>query len=235
MNKNIDIAQYIDHTLLKADSTIDDIISLCNEAIKHNFFAVCVNTCHVALATKTLASSPVKVPVKVAATVGFPLGAMHTKTKAVEAAQAVHDGASEIDMVINIGYLKSGMYQEVKDDMAAVKAIVGKDIIVKVILENCLLDDTDKKLACQLSIKAGVDFVKTSTGFTTGSVPGQGAVKDDLILMLEEVKNSGVKVKVAGGVKDYATAVEYINMGVARIGTSSGIKIISGAPVGDGY
>lgn len=224
--REINIAQHIDHTLLKADATIEDIKTLCKEASLYNFYAVCVNACYVALAKRTLQDSNVKI----ATTIGFPLGAMHTDAKVLEATQAVGDGSDEIDMVMNIGLFKSGMYEEVMQDMKAVKKAVGNEIIVKVIFENCLLDEGEKRKACQLAIQANVNFVKTSTGFTTGSKVVHGATKEDLILMLEEVKDSGLKVKAAGGVKDYQTAEAYIRMGVERIGTSAGIAIISGVP-----
>ena len=221
--EKINIAQYIDHTLLKADATMDDITVLCKEAIEYDFYAVCVNACFVALAKNILQHSNVKI----ATTIGFPLGAMHTNAKVLEAKQAVEDGSDEIDMVMNIGLLKSGMDEEVMRDMKAVKESVGKEVVVKVIFENCLLNEDEKRKACKLAIQADVDFVKTSTGFTTGSVAAHGATKEDLVLMLDEVKGSGLKVKAAGGVKDYQTAETYIRLGIDRIGTSSGIALIT--------
>lgn len=231
MNTTIHIADYIDHTQLRSDATIADITTLCDEAISHAFYAVCVHGAHTHFVSRYLSGHPVKV----ATTVGFPMGAMHAKAKALEAEQAVQDGAHEIDMVMNIGLLKSRETAKVVQDMSMVKKAVGKDIIVKVIFENALLEEDEKHVACKLAIEAGVDFIKTSTGFTTGAKPGAGATRADILLMLEEVKHTQVKVKAAGGVKDYATAMDYISLGVSRIGTSSGIAIIQGAPVSSDY
>lgn len=249
MNTQIDIAQYIDHTLLKSDSLVADVNTLCQEAITHNFYAVCINSCHTQLAHTLLEAHPTKIAV----TVGFPLGAMHSSAKAAEAYQAVIDGADEIDMVMNIGFLKSGLYDEVVADMKAVKDATkqavekqcsntaassdthNRNIVVKVIFENCLLTKEEKYKACTLAKLTGIDFIKTSTGFTTGATPSEGATKEDLILMLAETQGTPIKVKAAGGVKDYQTAVHYINMGVSRIGTSSGIAIINGNTNSHGY
>jgi deoxyribose-phosphate aldolase len=209
---------YIDHTILKASATQADVAKLCAEAARYGFASVCVNTCWAAFAKRELAGSPVKV----CCVVGFPLGAMSTAAKAFEAAEAVRDGADEIDMVINVGFLKSGKLDEVRADIAAVKKAVGSRVL-KVILETCYLDDADKKTACALALEAGADFVKTSTGFGTG-----GATFEDVRLMLDAVAGKA-KVKASGGVKDAETAAKYVEMGVARLGTSSGIAIVEAA------
>ena len=220
----INIAQYIDHTMLKSDSTYLDIKKLCQEAITHNFYAVCINGSYTSYAMSLLKDTPTRI----ATTIGFPLGSMHTRIKALEAEQAAKDGSHEIDMVLNIGYLKSKEYKKVMEDIRAVKHAVGKEIIVKVIFENCLLTQEEKKCACALSIEGEADFIKTSTGFATGRQQAHGATKEDLILMLKEIQGTTIKVKAAGGVKDTATALEYINLGISRIGTSSGIALIAG-------
>ncbi len=209
------LAQYIDHTLLNPTASASQINTLCAEARQYGFFAVCVNGCYVSLAKKKLASSTVKI----AAVIGFPLGASSTASKIFEAKICVEDGADEIDMVLNIGYLKSGMLEEVTNEIRAVKAVIN-DKTLKVILETCYLSDQDIITACRLAKDAGADFVKTSTGFGTG-----GAEKETLKLMIREV-DGHLKVKASGGIKDAVTAKEYIALGVNRIGTTSGINII---------
>ena len=208
--------QYIDHTLLKATATPENIIKLCNEAKNYNFYAVCVNSCYVSAAKKELKNSEIKI----AAVVGFPLGANNTQTKVFEAKQAINDGADEIDMVLNIGFLKAKLYHLVQDEIAAVKNSID-DRILKVILETCYLTDEEIRKACQLCKNAKADFVKTSTGFGTG-----GATEEAVKIMHEEVGNT-LKIKASGGIKDTATAKKYIAMGVSRIGTSSGIEIVN--------
>lgn len=212
----MELNKYIDHTLLAATATPDDICKLCDEAKDYNFYAVCVNSCHVYLASNELHKSNIKV----VATIGFPLGASSTKSKREEAKRCVKDGADEIDMVINIGYLKQNLYKNIREEISAVKKMIG-DKILKVIIETCYLDDEEKRLACQISIKAGADFVKTSTGFGSG-----GATIHDIKLMMDEVGDR-IKVKASGGIKDRKTALEYINLGVSRIGTSHGIAIVT--------
>jgi len=212
----MELSQYIDHTLLKAVATPEDIINLCNEAKEHNFYAVCVNSCYVSLAAEKLKNSDVKV----ASVVGFPLGASSLHAKVCEAEQAIKDGADEIDMVLNIGFLKAEKYSEVQNEIAALKKAIG-DRTLKVILETCYLTDAEIRTACHISEKAGADFVKTSTGFGSG-----GATEEAVKIMVAEVGDS-LKVKASGGIKDAATAKKYIKLGVSRIGTSSGIEIVT--------
>ena len=198
----MELNEYIDHTLLAATATPDDICKLCDEAKKYNFYAVCVNSCHVYLASNELHKSKVKV----VATIGFPLGASSTKSKREEAKRCVKDGADEIDMVINIGYLKQNLYKNIREEISAVKKMIG-DKVLKVIIETCYLDDEEKRQACQIAAKAGADYVKTSTGFGSG-----GATIDDVKLMMEEVGDR-LKVKASGGIKDQKTALKYIELG----------------------
>ena len=216
--------KFIDHTLLKANATIADIEKLCKEAIEHQFYSVCVNSGYVALAKHLTQDSGVKV----CSVVGFPLGAMASEAKMFETQNALSNGADEIDMVINVGYLKSGNIDQVRAEIATIKQLVGEERVLKVILETCYLTDEEKRLACRLSVEAGADFVKTSTGFGTG-----GATPEDIKLMREAVAGKA-KLKASGGVRDYATAKQYIDLGVSRIGTSNGIAIIKGEK-GEGY
>lgn len=209
--------KFIDHTLLKPTATSEDIIRLCEEAIEHQFFSVCVNSCYVKLAKKQLKNSDVKV----CSVIGFPLGAMSTKAKVFEAKQAVKDGASEIDMVLNIGALKNDAYKKVKKEIKSVKKALSKQVL-KVILETCCLTDQEIKMASKLAIVAGADFIKTSTGFGTG-----GATIAHVILM-KQVAENNAKVKASGGIRDTETALAFIEAGADRLGTSSGIAIVSG-------
>ena len=209
--------QYIDHTVLKAAATDKDIEQLCAEAKTHAFFSVCVNSAWVPLAKKLLAGSAVKV----CSVIGFPLGAMSCAAKVFEAKTAVEQGADEIDMVINVGLLKAGQADAVRDEIKAIKDAVGSRVL-KVIIETCYLSDEEKLLACKLAVAAGADFVKTSTGFGTG-----GATFEDVQLMLDTVAGKA-RVKASGGVRDAETAAKYVAMGVMRLGTSNGITIISG-------
>lgn len=208
--------KFIDHTLLSANATSADIEKLCEEAITHKFYAVCVNSSYIRTAKARLKDSEVKI----AATVGFPLGAMNAQAKVEEARQAVFDGADEIDMVINIGFLKDGRNEEVQGEIEAIKKTIGTKML-KVIIETCYLNEKEIRQACELALMAGADFVKTSTGF--GS---RGASLEDIKIM-KEVAGGKMKIKASGGIRDAATAREYIDLGVERIGTSSGIKIIS--------
>ncbi|PQV50373.1 deoxyribose-phosphate aldolase [Jejuia pallidilutea] len=209
--------RYIDHTLLKANATKQEIINLCEEAKTHNFFSVCVNSAYVALAKAQLKDSNVKV----CSVIGFPLGAASTSAKVAEAKTAVEDGADEIDMVMNIGLLKSKDFDAVWKDIEAVKNQL-PNTILKVILETCYLDDLEIIKASELAVHSGADFIKTSTGFGT-----RGASIHDVKLMKSVCKDC-VKIKASGGIKDAKTALEYINLGVERLGTSSGIAIVSG-------
>lgn len=209
--------KYFDHTNLKPDATKDDIRTLCEEAKKYDFASVCVNGVYTAFAKECLSGSDVKTCV----VVGFPLGAMGTDVKAYETKKAVEDGADEIDMVIPVGLLKAGEYDAVYEDIKAVRdACAGK--VLKVIFENCLLTDEEKIKACELSVKAGADYVKTSTGFSTG-----GATISDVALMKAHVEGK-CKVKAAGGIRDYNTAAAMIDAGADRLGTSATIKIMEG-------
>ncbi|WP_314086077.1 deoxyribose-phosphate aldolase [uncultured Gemella sp.] len=207
--------KYIDHTILKATASSTDVQKLCEEAIEHEFYSVCVNGCYVADAKHLLQGTDVKV----AAVVGFPLGAMTTAAKVFEAKEAVENGASEIDMVINIAKLKDGEFKFVENEIRQIKEAIG-DNVLKVIIETCYLTDEEKVKACELSLAAKADFVKTSTGFGTG-----GATYEDIKLMKSVVGNNA-KVKASGGVRDKETAQKYVDLGAERLGTSSGIEIV---------
>ena len=211
------VAGMIDHTLLKADASQDQIAQLCYEAKKHTFASVCVNPSQVKLAAQLLKGSPVKV----CTVVGFPLGATSASVKAYETQQAIRDGATEIDMVINIGALKSQDYTTVFEDIGAVvRTAHAGNAIVKVIIEAALLNDEEKVVASQLSKAAGADFVKTSTGFGPG-----GATLEDVALM-RKVVGPSLGVKAAGGVGSLADAKAMIAAGATRIGASAGVKIV---------
>ena len=217
-----ELAKYIDHTLLKPTATLADIEKLCDEARDKGFYSVCVNSSFVKYAAKELEGSPVKV----SAVVGFPLGAMATEAKAFEAEQAVRDGASEIDMVMNLGMLKNGDFYEVEKDIeAVVKAAkqINPEAKVKVILEMCYLNSVEKVSACEIARDAGADFVKTSTGFG----PSGATVED--VALLKKLVGDDMGVKAAGGIRDLKTAMAMIEAGAGRIGTSSGIAIIEEA------
>ena len=207
--------KYIDHTILKATASGTDVQKLCEEAIEHEFYSVCVNGCYVADAKQLLQGTDVKV----AAVVGFPLGAMTTAAKVFEAKEAVENGASEIDMVINVAKLKDGEFEYVENEIRQIKEAIG-DNVLKVIIETCYLTDEEKVKACELSLVAKADFVKTSTGFGTG-----GATYEDVKLMKSVVGNNA-KVKASGGVRDKETAQKYVELGAERLGTSSGIDIV---------
>lgn len=220
----MNIASYIDHTLLAADASEAQIIKLCDEARTWSFASVCVNTCRVPLASKALEGSGVKV----CTVVGFPLGAMDSRSKAMETENAVKAGADEIDMVINIGYVKDRAWDAVLDDILAVrKACEGK--VLKVILEVCLLTDEEIVKACQLCVEAGADFVKTSTGFSK-----HGATLESVRLMKKTVGNRAF-VKAAGGIRDRETALKMIEAGASRLGCSAGVAIVRGESSNAGY
>jgi deoxyribose-phosphate aldolase len=210
------INKYIDHTVLKATTTEADIKKLCAEAKEYEFFSVCVNGSYVPLAKKELEGSDVKI----AAVIGFPLGAMSKDAKVFETKKCIEDGADEIDMVLNVGFLKDGKYDEVEQEIREIKEAMGTHVL-KVIHENCYLTDEEKRKACELSVAAGADFVKTSTGFGTG-----GSTFEDVALM-KEVVGDRAEIKAAGGVRDIETAMKYIEMGVTRLGTSSGVSLVS--------
>lgn len=212
----MEINKYIDHTVLKATTTPKDIEKLCNEAKEYKFYSVCVNGCYVSLCKKLL----VNTDVKVAAVIGFPLGAMSTEAKVYEAKKCIEDGANEIDMVINVGMLKAKEYDYVREEIRKIKEAIGTNVL-KVIIETCYLTDDEKVKACELAVEAKADFVKTSTGFGTN-----GATFEDVTLMKKTVGNRA-KVKASGGVKTYETAVKYIELGAERLGTSSGIQIMN--------
>jgi deoxyribose-phosphate aldolase len=217
------IAQMIDHTLLKPDATRDQIAQLCYEARKFNFAAVCVNPTHVKLCTQLLQGSPVHV----CTVVGFPLGATPPEVKTYEAQQSIDDGATEVDMVINVGALKSKDYALVERDIASVaRTCHAGRAILKVIIEAALLTDEEKVIACQLAKAAGADFVKTSTGFGPG-----GATVHDVALMRRAV-GSGMGVKAAGGIKSFEDAQAMVAAGATRIGASAGIRIVQEAKGG---
>lgn len=207
--------KYIDHTILKATASSADVQKLCAEAIEHEFYSVCVNGCYVADAKHLLQGTDVKV----AAVVGFPLGAMTTAAKVFEAKEAVENGASEIDMVINVAKLKDGEFEYVENEIRQIKEAIG-DNVLKVIIETCYLTDEEKVKACELSLVAKADFVKTSTGFGT-----DGATYEDVKLM-KSVVGDNAKVKASGGVRDKETAQKYVDLGAERLGTSSGIEIV---------
>lgn len=207
--------KYIDHTILKATASNADVQKLCAEAIEHKFYSVCVNGCYVADAKHLLQGTDVKI----AAVVGFPLGAMTTAAKVFEAKEAVENGASEIDMVINVAKLKDGEFEYVENEIRQIKEAIG-DNVLKVIIETCYLTDEEKVKACELSLAAKADFVKTSTGFGT-----DGATYEDVKLM-KSVVGDNAKVKASGGVRDKETAQKYIDLGAERLGTSSGIDIV---------
>ena len=212
----IPLENYIDHTLLKPSATTENIIQLCDEAKKYNFFAVCVNGSFVKLAKRELINSNVKI----AAVVGFPLGATAPSIKVLETKTYINDGADEIDMVINIGMLKSKDFKYVENEIIAVKNELG-DRVLKVIIETCYLTDEEKRVVCKIAMKAGADFVKTSTGFGTN-----GAIITD-VKLIKEVLKGQLSIKASGGISDKETALSYISLGVTRIGTSSGIKIVT--------
>lgn len=217
---NSEIAHLIDHTLLKPEATVQQITQLCHEALLYNFASVCVNPAHVKLAAELLKNSDVKV----CTVVGFPLGATSTQAKVSETEQALNDGATEIDMVINIGALKGGEDSRVEQDIAAVAgAAHSRGALCKVIIETSLLTNDEKVRACQLAKKAGADFVKTSTGFSGG-----GATIEDVALMRRTV-GPGLGVKASGGIKTLADAQSMVAAGATRLGASAGVKIIKEA------
>ncbi|WP_425305692.1 deoxyribose-phosphate aldolase [Domibacillus aminovorans] len=213
-----DIAKTIDHTLLKADAKKEDIEKLCEEANRHGFASVCINPALVKQASELLRGSEVKV----CTVIGFPLGATVTEVKAFETKIAIDHGATEVDMVINIGALKDGDFDAVEKDIRAVVASAQGKALVKVIIETSLLTDKEKKKACELAVSAGADYVKTSTGFSAG-----GATEADVTLMRQTV-GPKIGVKASGGVRSQQDAMTMIKAGATRIGASSSISIVTG-------
>lgn len=217
MKKN-EIAAMIDHTLLKANATDDQIVKLCGEAKENRFASVCVNPCHVARAAELLKGSEIAV----CTVIGFPLGAGTTETKVFETKDAIAKGANEVDMVIDVGALKSGRYDDVRGQIREV-VTAANGTLVKVIIETCYLTDEEKVIACKASAEAGADYVKTSTGFGGG-----GATVEDVALMKKSIPAS-MKVKASGGIHTYAQAVALVEAGASRLGASAGITIVADA------
>ncbi len=212
--KKEELARMIDHTLLKP-ATTSQIVKLCNEAKEFGFASVCVNPCHVKTAAKQLSGSDVKV----CTVIGFPLGENTTRVKVFETKDAIKNGATEIDMVINQSLAKSNAWKKIEKEVAAVKKACG-DILLKVILETCNLKPNQIVAACKACIAAGAQYVKTSTGFGTG-----GATVEAVSIMAETVHPAGLKVKASGGIRDYETACKLVESGADRIGASCGVDI----------
>jgi len=217
------VLSIVDHTLLKADATWEQIKVICDEAVENKTASICINPGFVKKAVQYLNG---KVPV--CTVIGFPLGATSTNAKVLEAKQALEDGAEEFDMVINISALKDKDYDYVCGEIAAIKAAVG-DKVLKVIIETCLLTDEEKRIMCDLVIKGGADFIKTSTGFSTG-----GATFEDIALFKECVGDK-IKIKAAGGIRSVADMEKFISLGANRLGTSSAIKIYNAQDTGNDY
>ena len=213
----------VDHTLLKPEATWPQIQKICDEAMENHCASICINTCYVKQAAEYLAG---RLPV--CCVVGFPLGAMDTASKAFEAKTAIENGASEVDMVINIGRLKNGEYDAVREDIAAVKRAVG-DKVLKVIIETCLLTDEEKEKMCDIVPEAGADFIKTSTGFSTG-----GATFADIELFARCVKGR-CKIKAAGGISTVEDMERFLDLGADRLGTSRAVKLLTSGETGEGY
>lgn len=211
-----ELAAYFDHTTLKSEATDGDILKLCQEARENGFAAVCVNPVFVPLAFSHLKESPVKV----CTVVGFPLGANRPEIKAAEALQAIKEGATEIDMVIHVGALRAGKMEDLKQDILAVQMACRSKALLKVIIETCLLNDEQKETVCKLAKEIEVDFVKTSTGFSTA-----GATPEDVRLMRRAV-GPKIGVKASGGIRDLESAMAMIDAGATRIGSSMSVKIL---------
>ena len=214
----MELNKYIEHTLLKQNATREEVKKILDEAIEYKFIGVCVNPCNVKFAKEYLKDTDVKV----VTVIGFPLGQSTTEVKILETVDAIKNGADEIDMVINGGKLFDGDYDYIVEEISKIKtACQGRNL--KVIIETDLLNQDQIKKACELSIKGGADFVKTSTGFVKNGV---GAKAEDVKLMFDTVKNSGLQVKASGGIRDKETALKMIEAGAVRLGTSSGVKIV---------
>lgn len=209
-------ATYFDHTILKAEATEAQVAKICQEALEHGFASVCVNQYYTKFVAEKLKGSDVKV----CTVVGFPLGMSDTRVKAFETKAAIEDGATEVDMVINVGALKDKKYDYVLNDIKTLKDVCGADVVLKVIIETCLLTDEEKVKACELAKEAKADFVKTSTGFSTG-----GAKKEDVALMRGTV-GAGMGVKASGGIHTAEEAQAMIDAGASRLGTSATLAII---------
>lgn len=220
----MELNRMIDHTILKADATKDDVMKIIEEAKKYHFYSVCINPTWVSLAAKELKGEPVAV----CTVIGFPLGANMSEVKAFEVKNAIENGADEVDMVINIGELKDGNYDKVQKDIEAVVEAAKDQALVKVIIETSLLEREEKIKACELAKAAGADFVKTSTGFSTG-----GATIEDVKLMRETV-GPEMGVKASGGIHNAKEAMAMIEAGATRLGASSGVAIMNGLS-GTGY
>lgn len=220
-----ELAQYIDHTQLKPDAQAGAFDQLCEEAVKYQFKSVCVNSSWVAYVSKKLQGTKVKV----CSVVGFPLGAMTSRSKAFETREAIEAGASEIDMVLAIGKLKQGDLKYVEEDILAVRRATRSTTVLKVIIETSMLTQEEKVLACQIAKKAGTDFVKTSTGFGGG-----GATVEDVSLM-KSVVGKDIEVKASGGVRTYQDALDMIGAGATRIGTGSGVAVVTGTKATGSY
>ena len=214
----MDLREHIEHTLLKQDATTTELNKLFEEAKTHNFKGVCVNGCNVKMAKKYLKETNVKI----VTVVGFPLGSCLSEVKAFESTKAIEDGADEVDMVINVQAMKDKNYDYIQKDIETVKKACG-NIPLKVIIETDLLTKEEIIKACELIIKAGADFAKTSTGFVKNGV---GAKVEDIALMFETLKGSNVKIKASGGIKDREKAIALIEAGATRLGTSSGVNLI---------
>ena len=215
MDRN-EILSHVDHTLLKPEATWPQIRTLCDEAVEYGTASVCINTCYVKQAAGYLAGR-----CKVCCVVGFPLGAMDTASKVFEARTAIANGADEVDMVINIGRLKNGEYDAVREDIRAVKEAIG-DKVLKVIIETCLLTEDEKRKMCDIVCEAGADYIKTSTGFSTA-----GATFEDVALMVEGVAGR-CKVKAAGGISTVEDMEKFLELGADRLGTSRAVKLLKG-------
>ncbi|NOR87721.1 MAG: deoxyribose-phosphate aldolase [Bacteroidales bacterium] len=220
-----ELASYIDHTLLKPEATEKQFEQLCQEALQYKFMSVCVNSSWVPFVAKKLRGTSIKI----CSVIGFPLGEMDTRSKAFEARNAISNGAHELDMVINIGALKSGNLKLVEEDIRAIKRSCRSNTLLKVIIETSLLTDAEKVIACEISKKAGADFVKTSTGFTGG-----GATTED-IAMMRNVVGPKIGVKASGGIRDYQTAVNMIHAGANRIGAGGSVAIVTGSAAKGNY
>lgn len=225
-----DLSPFIDHTLLKATATAATIETLCKEAVENNFYAVCVNGAHVGTAKKSLQGTSVRI----AAVIGFPLGAMTSAAKAFEAANAAEEGATEIDMVMRIDLAKTNQYSALRKDIASVVKAVENRAIVKVILETSLLTPDEIANSARAADEAGAHFVKTCTGFSTSGAPAGVATVEHVTIMRANVRDH-VQVKASGGIRDFVTAQNLIRAGATRLGTSSGVTLVRGDQVKSGY
>ena len=210
-----EILKHVDHTLLKPIATWEDIQKICDESIEYNTASICIPSCYISRINEKYGDK-----VNICTVVGFPLGYSTTEAKVLEAKQAIENGANEIDMVINLGHVKDKKYDLIEEEIREIKKACGSKIL-KVIIETCFLTEEEKINMCKVVTNAGADFIKTSTGFGTG-----GATREDIELFVKHV-GPNVKIKAAGGVRDLATAEDFINLGVSRLGTSSIIKIIN--------